>query len=192
MKYGDVTLGQVEAIVNKLGGMEGVRLLLSGVLTLNSGASIFPVWETITVGVGPRTEEGFCKALKDQRFVISDSGERIFKKYSLLLSEEKTEIDLVIISAGALGCGSMSTTEFYRSARTFGLYPCSKEIVLQLCVQRKEALQPFRTLYIAMEADHVFYIDNYVYYNEEEVRLCSTTSPKVSSTQMWVFVLPRK
>lgn len=31
MKYGDLTLGQIEAMVNKLGGMEGVHRLLSGV-----------------------------------------------------------------------------------------------------------------------------------------------------------------
>ncbi len=30
MKYGELTLGQIEAIVNKLGGMDGVRRLLSG------------------------------------------------------------------------------------------------------------------------------------------------------------------
>jgi hypothetical protein len=30
MKYGELNLGQIEAIVNKLGGMEGVRRLLAG------------------------------------------------------------------------------------------------------------------------------------------------------------------
>jgi len=28
MKYGELNLGQVEAVVNKLGGMDGVRRLL--------------------------------------------------------------------------------------------------------------------------------------------------------------------
>ncbi len=32
MKYGGLTLGQIEAIVNKLGGMEGVQKFLSGAL----------------------------------------------------------------------------------------------------------------------------------------------------------------
>lgn len=31
MKYNELTLGQVEAIVNKLGGMDGVRRFLSGI-----------------------------------------------------------------------------------------------------------------------------------------------------------------
>lgn len=30
MKYGELSLGQIESIVNKLGGMEGVKALLSG------------------------------------------------------------------------------------------------------------------------------------------------------------------
>jgi len=30
MKYGELTLGQIEAAVNKLGGMEGVQRFLSG------------------------------------------------------------------------------------------------------------------------------------------------------------------
>ena len=35
MKYGELTLGHVEAVVNKLGGMEGVQKFLSGELTVS-------------------------------------------------------------------------------------------------------------------------------------------------------------
>jgi uncharacterized membrane protein len=38
MKYGDLTLGQVEAIVNKLGGMNGVKQFLSGALVVAKAA----------------------------------------------------------------------------------------------------------------------------------------------------------
>lgn len=34
MKYGDLNLGQIEAIVNKLGGMDGVKGLLSGAMVV--------------------------------------------------------------------------------------------------------------------------------------------------------------
>ncbi|TSC96796.1 MAG: Uncharacterized protein Athens071426_533 [Parcubacteria group bacterium Athens0714_26] len=34
MKYGELNLGQIEAIVNKLGGMEGVQQFLSGTLVV--------------------------------------------------------------------------------------------------------------------------------------------------------------
>lgn len=39
MKYGELNLGQVEAIVNKLGGMDGVRRFLSGE-TVVTGVSV--------------------------------------------------------------------------------------------------------------------------------------------------------
>lgn len=36
MKYSDLTLGQVEAVVNKLGGMEGVKRFLSGEMVVKA------------------------------------------------------------------------------------------------------------------------------------------------------------
>ena len=36
MKYGKLTLGQIEAVVNKLGGEEGVKLFLADHLFLTS------------------------------------------------------------------------------------------------------------------------------------------------------------
>ncbi|MEK7066059.1 MAG: hypothetical protein AAB965_00635, partial [Patescibacteria group bacterium] len=36
MKYGELTMGQIEAMVNKLGGMEGVQRLLSGELVIQA------------------------------------------------------------------------------------------------------------------------------------------------------------
>lgn len=39
MKYNDLSLGQVEAIVNKLGGMEGVKNFLSGKIAIKNNSS---------------------------------------------------------------------------------------------------------------------------------------------------------
>lgn len=41
MKYGELTLGQVEAIVNKLGGMGGVKRLLSGETVVSVANRVF-------------------------------------------------------------------------------------------------------------------------------------------------------
>ncbi len=46
MKYGKLTLGQVEAIVNKLGGEEGVRCFLAGEVVVEE--PIFPLLEFIS------------------------------------------------------------------------------------------------------------------------------------------------
>ncbi|MCX6760056.1 MAG: hypothetical protein NTW46_01795, partial [Candidatus Nealsonbacteria bacterium] len=48
MKYGELNLGQVEAIVNKLGGMEGVQRFLRGELTLKEPDLLKQV-ETVAV-----------------------------------------------------------------------------------------------------------------------------------------------
>ena len=40
MKYGELNLGQIEAIVNKIGGMEGVEALLRGELVVTSTENI--------------------------------------------------------------------------------------------------------------------------------------------------------
>ncbi|MEK7642999.1 MAG: hypothetical protein AAB372_00920 [Patescibacteria group bacterium] len=53
MKYGELDLGQVEAIVNKLGGMEGVHRLLSG------RAEVTIVRHIIDCDVDPFTPDGW-------------------------------------------------------------------------------------------------------------------------------------
>ena len=47
MKYGELTLGQVEAVVNKLGGMEGVKRFLSGETLIKEAEREFKIWKTI-------------------------------------------------------------------------------------------------------------------------------------------------
>ncbi len=54
MKYGKLTLGQVEAIVNKLGGEEGVQQLLSGALMVVK-ASISALLEEVGIVSLPAT-----------------------------------------------------------------------------------------------------------------------------------------
>jgi len=40
MKYGELTLRQVEDLVNKLGGMDGVRRFLSGEMVVQALAGV--------------------------------------------------------------------------------------------------------------------------------------------------------
>jgi len=51
MKYGDLNLGQIEAVVNKLGGMDGVYRLLSGELVIvDKAAKLLKFVAEIAVG----------------------------------------------------------------------------------------------------------------------------------------------
>lgn len=55
MKYGNVTLGQIEALINKLGGEEGIKRFLAGTVEV--------VWKKLLEQVGslvmPAVEKGF-------------------------------------------------------------------------------------------------------------------------------------
>lgn len=73
MKYGELTLGQIEAIVNKLGGMEGIYRLLRGELEVREVKKIIPpfglaVWQKVYEALGVNKEE-FSKRIKDLSFV---------------------------------------------------------------------------------------------------------------------------
>ena len=63
MKYNELTLGQVEAVVNKLGGMEGVKRFLAGTVEVVMKSILELVKPDIAVSVR-------------ERFVVSDN----FKK----------------------------------------------------------------------------------------------------------------
>jgi len=68
MKYGELNLGQVEAIVNKLGGMEGVQRFLSDEFVVKMVEQSFTIWKTITLGAYQSLSEDrkALKALLDQ------------------------------------------------------------------------------------------------------------------------------
>lgn len=197
MKYGELTLGQIEALVNKLGGMDGVRQLLAGKLVVKNllDKPVFPVWTTVTLGTGARTREGFLQLLSMLGVSVEENAERAIKKRGFSSVTKKTEVDLVIVSAGELGCeanSSMSIGVLYKVARMLGLEPPSTEVMLQLCIEQGKALRFFKRPLAFANATlgDVFYIVN----DEDGTRLCCSflgDSLQISS-DLWVFVLPRK
>lgn len=82
MKYGELNLGQVEAIVNKLGGMDGVQRFLRGEVTISGperawreqdGVIYFSVTSDGTTG------EGWIKRLKGKNFRLSDYAKQLLR-----------------------------------------------------------------------------------------------------------------
>lgn len=53
MKYGNLTLGQIEAVVNKLGGVKVVEQILLGPVKI----TITPLWRTVNGNASPRLPE---------------------------------------------------------------------------------------------------------------------------------------
>lgn len=126
MKYGELNLGQVEAIVNKLGGMEGVRRFLSGELVVKEVERKFEIWKTINLGTGLKTTGDFCKAMKNGGINISDWVSDILGKPAFTTTAEAAEVDLVKVTVAELG--------FKEGARRDQIYGRAKELGFEICL----------------------------------------------------------
>jgi len=151
MKYGELNLGQIEAIVNRLGGMEGVQRFLSGELILKEIEYEWQVFKTIKLGTGLKTADDFRKSLKDNGFSIGDWANDILGKPAFTVAPEETEIDLVVVSVAELGFKNGATREqIYTRAKERGLNLCPAQVGPQLRLQYKD--QPDgEVLIVAME-----------------------------------------
>ncbi len=127
MKYGQLTFGQAEAIVNKLGGMDGVKLFLSGKTIIENNEITFPIWRRISVGP-QKDAEGLIDLLKRNcslaevgglaNYIIDDCDADIQN-----MVEES--IELVNISPADLGFKNEVRYESIISkAKRFGLDIC--------------------------------------------------------------------
>lgn len=151
MKYGEITLGQVEAVINKLGGMDGVRRLLADELTVTVKGAAFQVWETLKLGTSLATADEFRGALKRAGFKISDWATDILGKPAFKVATEETEVDLVVVSVAGLGFASGATREdIYNRAQKLGLKLCPPEVGPQLRLQYHDQLES-EWLFVAME-----------------------------------------
>lgn len=151
MKYGELTLGQVEAVVNKLGGMEGIQRLLSGELVISATAKVWQTWKTVKLGTGLKTADDFRKAVKKAGMKVSNWGSDILGKPAFTVSTEEMEIELVLTSVAELGFKDGATRkDIYVRAQELGLDLCPTEVGPQLRLQYKD--QPKgEWLVIAME-----------------------------------------
>ncbi len=123
MKYGELNLGQIEAVVNKLGGMDGVQRLLSGELVVKMAERSFTtVWKTITLGAHQSPAE-YRQALKASGCRIGDYADQILDKVKV--SETETHVDLVVKTVAEL--------DFKNGARRDAIYARAEELGLELC-----------------------------------------------------------
>lgn len=136
MKYGELTLGQVEAIVNKLGGMDGVRQFLSGKTTVKAVAEFVPEpFKTIKLGTFTNWDE-IRGALKTTEFCISNAISDMLGNPALTLAPAVIEVDLVVVSVAELGFkGGATQEQIYERVQELGLELCPAEVGPQLRLQ---------------------------------------------------------
>lgn len=141
MKYNDFTLGQIEAVLNKLGGIEGVMDFLSGktiVKVPSDEKTLFNVWKTIKLGNYKNADE-FRKALKKNGFKTGDWANDILDKPAFTVAGAEEEIQLVNVSVADLGFKNGATYKgICAKAKELGLELCPNEVGPQLRLQYKD------------------------------------------------------
>ena len=116
MKYASLDLGTIEAVVNKLGGLEGVRRFLADEFRL--AVPQFAVWKTVRIGVH-KNLGALTKALK--KFRVSDWALDILGKPAFTLAQ--TEEDVALCSATVkelTGKNQATTTEIFDAIKRVG------------------------------------------------------------------------
>ena len=195
MKYGELNLGQVEAIVNKLGGMEGVQRFLSDEFVVKMVEQSFTIWKTITLGAYQSLSE-YRKALKAYGYRIGDYADQILNKVKV--NETEVQIDLVIMTVAELGFkNGAACQQIYDRAIELGLELCPAEVgpALRLAYQD----QPYRKgLLIAMKpiaaSDGYLGVFGVGHDNDEWWLYSHYDFPDLFwyADHRWVFVAPRK
>lgn len=131
IKYSELNLGQIEAVVNKVGGMGGVQRLLADELVVVEKLSLQPIkteprdfalWKTVTLGL-KKSPKDYHKALEKDGYRIGDYAGQILDKTEA--SQTEVEVDLVVVTVGELG--------FNEGARRDKIYARAIELGLQVC-----------------------------------------------------------
>lgn len=142
----------VEAVFNKLGGVEGAkRFLRNEVILTEPKLQDFQTWRTLKLGTGLKTADDFRTALNNIDSVISDWADDILGKPAFTASDIENEVELVVRSVEELGFkGDATGEQIYKRAKEIGLDVCPAEVGPQLRLQYKD--QPKgEWLLIAME-----------------------------------------
>jgi hypothetical protein len=132
----NLTAGQLNAIVKKLGGEKGALRFLRGELLVSAVKPIeMPVWKTVKLGLHKSPDE-YRAALRSAKRKITDWANEILD--DVTCSQEEKEVDLVLLSTDDLGLKDENWTK-YRDICTkaieLGLEICSAEVGFALRLQ---------------------------------------------------------
>lgn len=150
-KYSDWTFGQVEALLNILGGEKTAREILSGTVKVNTERVSSPAFLRLTLGT-LKTADDYRKAITAAGMKIGDWTKDIMSKPEFKIAETQTELELVRVSVGDLGFNKPARyDEICARAKELGLDLCPPEVGPALRLAYKD--QPMNEwLRIAMES----------------------------------------
>lgn len=130
MKFAKLNLGQMEAVVNKLGGMRGVNDFLSG----RTGIVSLAPWRTITVGLkktAQQLRDALCAAGRG-----GDDGRAIRVVWDCIVLGETETIELVMVAIQDFGLPSdADMLQVYARAAELGLGYCPEDTAVEVLLQ---------------------------------------------------------
>lgn len=145
----NLTAGQLNAIVKKLGGEEGALRFLRDELTVGVATRVFPIWKSIKLGLH-KNDTALRDAIESAGMKIGNWGGQILRRTAT--ATEETDVDLVVASVAELGFKKGAKySEICARALELGLELCPAEVGPALRLAYKD--QPRgEWLIIAMEA----------------------------------------
>jgi hypothetical protein len=125
----NLTAGQLNAIVKKLGGEAGVQRFLRGELkVVEAPKREFPVWKTVRLGVY-KTADAYREALQASKHRCGEWVTDLFGKPACHCASEETDVDLVVLSVEDLGFKEGALySEICEKAQDVGLELCPAEV----------------------------------------------------------------
>ena len=125
----NLTAGQLNAVVKKLGGDAGVQRFLRGELrVVETQKREFPIWKTVKLGVH-KTPAEYRKALEAGNHRSGGWVNEIFDKPVCTCADKETDVDLVVLSVGDLGFKEGALySQICDKAVAVGLEVCPAEV----------------------------------------------------------------
>jgi hypothetical protein len=163
-KYSELPKGKIEAVINKLGGIEGVQNFLSGKTVVKPAEPKFPIWKTVTIGkyksgdeyLASLKERGLMKYFCYEPFCLGTGlilNQNCYGKYDkpiLKFSETEKEVKLVKICPEDIGLKwNASFKQITDRAFNFGLRYAPAEVGYALLDQGGVELEEGETIQIA-------------------------------------------
>jgi|GEM_PF-4029095 len=136
MKYGHVDLEKIEAMINKLGGSEGMKQFLAGYLTVKPVAKPqeFAVWQTIKIGTC-KDKKSLLKTLEKEDLFHNFYPKHVAENESFTVENTVREIDLVMTSVEDLCFKGANFEQVCACAKELGLEICPDETACQIGLQ---------------------------------------------------------
>lgn len=128
-KTANLTAGQIDAIVKKLGGEAGAQRFLRGELAVvETGKREFPIWKTLRLGVCKNPDD-YRKALESGRRRSAEWVNNFLGQPAFACAGEETDVDLVVLSVDELGFDKGALySEICDRAVDMGLDLCPAEV----------------------------------------------------------------